>query len=183
VTAGKDAKVILSDIRTGQEIRQFTGHRSWVNTVQFSRDARYLLTASDDGTARLWNVQTGQEIREFSSPTGINSAVFSPDGEHIAVGSTETIAIWSIDSTDKPEASLPTLAALMQLVFSPDGQYILFGDTDGNVRVWDWRTDRIVWMLPNPSGIQAVCDISPDGHLVGIGTADGLLLWETQRLF
>ncbi|MEN7548404.1 tetratricopeptide repeat protein [Rapidithrix thailandica] len=38
------------------ESRQFLGHQKGIKCLQFSKDARYILSASDDNTARVWEL-------------------------------------------------------------------------------------------------------------------------------
>ncbi|MEN9255168.1 MAG: hypothetical protein Q6K26_09845, partial [Gloeomargarita sp. SZTDM-1c_bins_89] len=40
-----------------------TGHTGYINTVVFTPDGRYLLSASEDKTIRVWEVTTGQAVR------------------------------------------------------------------------------------------------------------------------
>ena len=42
-----------------------TGHTSYVSTIAFSPDGKFIISGGGDKTARLWNVATGIEIRTF----------------------------------------------------------------------------------------------------------------------
>src|SRR5262249_55714272 len=44
----------LLDARDGRELFAFTGHTSQVLSLDATRDARWLVTTSEDHTARLW---------------------------------------------------------------------------------------------------------------------------------
>jgi WD40 repeat protein len=43
----------------GQEIRKFTGHTAWVNSVGFSPDGQYVVSGSWGSAIHLWDVATG----------------------------------------------------------------------------------------------------------------------------
>lgn len=45
----------LWDAETGEMIRTFR-HTTWVRSVEFSPDGRFVLTGSLDGTARIWDI-------------------------------------------------------------------------------------------------------------------------------
>ncbi|MDQ2692081.1 MAG: hypothetical protein M3Y68_08635, partial [Chloroflexota bacterium] len=53
----------LWDVKTGLEIRRFTGHTNEVRDVTFSPDGKFILTASEDSTARLWLTDLQDTIR------------------------------------------------------------------------------------------------------------------------
>ena len=70
----------LWDLETGEELRAFTGHASWVSSVAVTGDGR-LVTGSDDGTARLWDLATGEELRAFTGHEGsVSSVAVTGDG-------------------------------------------------------------------------------------------------------
>ncbi|MBI5295033.1 MAG: WD40 repeat domain-containing protein [Chloroflexi bacterium] len=59
-----------------------------VNSVTYSADGRYILSASDDNTARIWDAVTGQEIsrivHDVDRYTGsVRFAIFSTDGKYV----------------------------------------------------------------------------------------------------
>jgi WD40 repeat protein len=60
-TVSRDGSAKAWDAVTGKLLLSFDGHADWVDTVEFSPDARSLLTASADGTVRSWELP--QELR------------------------------------------------------------------------------------------------------------------------
>jgi len=61
LTGSRDGTARLWNIETGEQIRIFSGHEGWVNSVAFSPDEQYILTSGTDGTARLWDT----DYRDF----------------------------------------------------------------------------------------------------------------------
>ena len=78
--------VHLWDVRTGQSLRNFVGHTSWVPSVAFAPDGKTAASGSLDGTSRVWDVETGETIRVFDNETGIGCVAFAPDGQTILFG-------------------------------------------------------------------------------------------------
>jgi len=94
-----DKTIRLWEVTTGKELRRFEGHSSWVTSVAFSPDGRYILSGSKDKTLKLWEVSTGRELRRFEGHSdSVNSVAFSPDGRYILSGSSDsTIRLWELD--------------------------------------------------------------------------------------
>jgi WD40 repeat protein len=59
-----NCEFIDSDLRNLKYGRypDFIGHSSWVTSVAFSPDGKYLASGSSDKTVKLWNVETQKEI-------------------------------------------------------------------------------------------------------------------------
>ncbi|MBW2640853.1 MAG: hypothetical protein JRE10_12040 [Deltaproteobacteria bacterium] len=65
-----------------------TGHADAIRALCYSRDGRFVVTASSDRTAKLWETRTGREVRTFKGhSSGVNSVDVSSDGKFIVTGS------------------------------------------------------------------------------------------------
>lgn len=134
-----------------------TGHADSISTVWFSRDGKFIVTASNDRTAKLWETKTGREIRTFKGhSSGVNAVDFSPDGKFIVTGSRDGSAkLWDVvtgrkiralGSSDAFQGNMnfdSFLASVNSVSFSSDGQYVVIGKNDG-IKLWDVRTGRIL---------------------------------------
>jgi WD40 repeat protein len=80
------------DVATGRELMTLRGHASFIESVVFSPDGQYILSASDDGTARLWDGTTGQETMTLGHTGKLTNAMFSPDGRYILTASVDGTA-------------------------------------------------------------------------------------------
>lgn len=82
--------------------REYTLGNISTNSVVFSNDGKYVLTASNDSTAKIWLVEDGNCIGTMKHGGIVNSAVFSNDGKHILTASNDrTAKLWSIDTIGK----------------------------------------------------------------------------------
>ena len=66
-----------------------------VNSVVFSRDGRFVLTASDDRSARIWSLHGPAPARVLRHEGPVHTAAFSPDGALVVTASEDgTARIW-----------------------------------------------------------------------------------------
>jgi WD40 repeat protein len=58
VSGSADSTIKVWHLRTGQQLRQFTGHSNWVNAVAFAAKAsQAIVSGSADGTVKVWSVE------------------------------------------------------------------------------------------------------------------------------
>jgi WD40 repeat protein len=111
VTLTDGRAAMIWDIRTGQLLGMLSGHRDFINSIEFSPDSERLITASLDGTARVWNSRTGVEILNLSEHEGpVFDAHFSPDGMSlVTAGEDGTALIWPFAADKLLELSGPAV--------------------------------------------------------------------------
>jgi WD40 repeat protein len=61
--------VRLWDPATGRQLRELTGHTSWVWAVAFAPAGRTLARRGYDRTGRRWDPATGRQLRELTGHT------------------------------------------------------------------------------------------------------------------
>jgi WD40 repeat protein len=71
-------------------------------------------------------------------------------------------------------------APITRATFDPDGKLVATASDEGTVRLWDWRTGRVVAELQGSQPLTSVA-FSPDGSRVVTAGADGAArVWEWQ---
>ena len=157
-----------------------------VLAVDFSADGQHLLTCGQSGV-KVWNL-SGEQILTLSGSNNSNHAIFSPDGQRIAAGSTNgTVTVWDINGK-RLWRERPFSATVLELAFSPDGQNLAAIQQDfekGIVRIWgqqykqtaDIRTDESISSLVFSPENDALLTGSINGG-VSVWKLDGTLLNE-----
>ncbi len=135
------------------------GHSESVNSIAYSPDGQFLVSASGDRTIKLWRKDTifsrpdgFSFTRSFAIPYNINnqltdirSVSISPDGTLIAAGieqynaSTQTdfgaVQIWRISDGTLVQNFADSGAAVDSVAFSPGGKYLASGSEDRSLKV------------------------------------------------
>lgn len=74
LAAGRvDGTVVIFDVETNGVARKLKGHTRQIQSLSWSRDGRYLLTASQDWKCNIWDLQDGSILRsvKFEAPVYI----------------------------------------------------------------------------------------------------------------
>jgi WD40 repeat protein/CHAT domain-containing protein/tetratricopeptide (TPR) repeat protein len=158
----------------GGQAAIFSGHQKKINSIKFSLDGQYILTASDDKTARLWD-KLGNQLVVFQHNKNrvgndyfeIGNAEFSPDGKLILTSGKyiSSSLLW-----DNKGNFLFALEG-NNSKFSADGNFIL---SKGREAVY--LSDRKGKLLAKFKGSSEIVALSPDGsRIITKGT-----LWDQK---
>lgn len=190
-SGGNDKIIKLWDMDDGKCIRELPGHSSWVQSLDFSPDQRYLASGSGDQTIRIWDVDTGKCLHILRGhDRTVRTVKFSPDGTVLASGSSDqTIKLW--DSTTWQE--LKTLAGhngkVWSVDFRPDSKLLVSGSDDQTVRLWDINLGTCTKILEGHSSrVWSVAfgyPLSSDepGGIVASGSDDQTVrIWDVDKL-
>ena len=121
-------------------------------------------------------------IHKFDlSPWGlVYAAAWSPDNHKLAFSAGNTVYL--VDAhTWRELQRWESHSATGSLAFSPDGQHLAAGSRDGQVRIWDVDTGRLVQAIAaHKKGVNKVV-FSPRGGLLASGGNDGMArVWDVQ---
>jgi WD40 repeat protein len=91
-------EVKIVSAKDGKGTKSLLGHSEAIESLSFSRDGKFLVSASDDNTALIWDVAAGKTTQTIKGHTdAVISASFSPDGKQLVTTSKDkTIRVWDI---------------------------------------------------------------------------------------
>lgn len=195
-SASSDKTTIVWNLSTGDAVfrlRGINGHGEQVNSVQFSADGRYILTASGsfdarstDNTIRLWNAANGEFIKTFEGHSGrVSQAIFMPDTTAIlSVGSDQKILLWDIETGQIVRQFGDRNDVVNSVAVSPDGQYALTGSNDATVVLWEIATgEQIRRFTGHTNWVESVA-FSSDGTKGLSGSSDTTVrMWQLTSTY
>jgi TolB protein len=116
----------------GKEARQVTSSPYDKSRVSWYPNGKFLLVSGNRGELNRVNLENGEETPIPAPLKGMNDAVLSPDGKHIAFslstsGSIDDNNIWLVDVDGRNQRKLTNMEGLQhQPSWSPHGKHIYF---------------------------------------------------------
>ncbi|KIM89364.1 hypothetical protein PILCRDRAFT_60971, partial [Piloderma croceum F 1598] len=113
---------------------------------------------------------------------GFYSVTFSPDGRHIASGSSDnTIMVWDAQTGNIISGPFKGhTSGIYSVAFSPDSVHVILGSADNTIIIWDAQTGNVISgpFLGHTESIKSVT-FSPDSrHIVSGSSDDTIRVWE-----
>ena len=160
------------------EIHVFGGHSDTITAMEWSPEADFILTGSDDGNACIWDATTGENILALHHDKAVNAVAWSPDGEYILTGSEDSKAtVWDAESG----GHLHTLnhgERILSVSWLDKGHTIRTGSADGTIRLWNAETGDNVGTDNHTRSIAAMA-WSPDGKHILTASRNGIVdIWD-----
>lgn len=131
------------DLETGKEIRQFIGHKNFIDSLAVSPNGKRIVSGDQDGETIIWNTDTAQVLCHLPPHVNRNgqasttSLVFSADGTRILSGGADTDVFVSDSETGEELGRLEGhRGGITCLKVSPDGRFAISAASDRTARVW-----------------------------------------------
>jgi len=167
LTAGWQT-LVLWDVATGQIVRTFHGHSSYIMDVRVSPDARTAVSAERDNVFIRWRLDTTNPVRvippnmqavdQLVPQCQLHAVSLGADGNvafcsydnrdavrHRKEEGRSVLALWNLE-TGEPLAVNPGRSPCCNAVhLDADRQVSLTGDAlDGRIMLWDLSTGQVV---------------------------------------
>jgi hypothetical protein len=184
LTAGESETAILWDVKTGKELRRFTGKTNetlplWVPSVAFTPDGKTIFTGHFDGFRR-WDLATGRQLPPLGNePNQGHCVAVSSNGKFLAAGKNKFLAIWDLNTGRITRELEPAADSLNSVAISKDGNYVATAGFDDTLRWWDLRTGQLIHLIREKGAYFNRAEFAPDGKtLVSSGRDKTFRLWD-----
>lgn len=87
VAGSSDHTLFLFDLKTGEVVRRFRGHKGVVNSVDVQAGRGLIASASDDGTVRVWSEDAKEELEVVELGYPITAVSLFPSGDSAVLSS------------------------------------------------------------------------------------------------
>ena len=182
---------LLIYLNLDYSLKTLTGHFSYVESVCWSPDGKYLASGSNDKTVIIWDAKNGEKLKTlYGHSDGVNSVCWSPDGKYLASGSDDnTIIIRDAKSGEKLQTLEGHFSYVNSVCWSPDGKYLASGSGGWNgeryikeeLFIWDVNSgEKLKTLEKHSDEVFSVC-WSPDGKYLASGSDDKtVIIWDAR---
>ncbi|MHB8952099.1 MAG: protein kinase domain-containing protein [Pirellulaceae bacterium] len=188
-------ELLVCDVHDGTQRLQldhrdgWSGQNSWARVVYSPDGATLLVVTPGSMTAVVVrDADTGlprfSPIRPVLSGGPCRCIAVSADSRRLAtaVNGRNAVQVWDLVSGEPLSAPLQHPGdtwGLYSVAFTPDGQFLLSGCRDGQARLWNWQTGKLVCPPMKHSDDIFDAAITDDGKHALTACRDGLLrIWE-----
>lgn len=166
--------VQVRDASTLALIREFDSGGEWATALAFSPDGRTLAVGCQDGGIAIWDLDSWTLQNTFG--LGLNCCLglaFSPDGKILASchmggpsSDDEPVRLWDWRKANRTGELNDHCGWIISLVFAPDGKTLASGSWEGEVRIWDASTHKLIRTLAHKQHMIFGLAYSPDGSML-----------------
>ena len=137
-TGADNNKISLWNLDSNLLVNELIGHKSSVNSVQFSRDASKIASCACDGLIKIWDFKTGNCTHTFKAESRITyTLAFGPTGAWLVTGSWDgKVQIWNIEAKAKTDLGNHP-GKVWRVIAAENSKTIITSGTDGLVKIWD----------------------------------------------
>ncbi|RUS35630.1 hypothetical protein BC938DRAFT_475185 [Jimgerdemannia flammicorona] len=188
-TCSTDKTLGLWDVVTGQRVKKFKGHTSFVNSCSPARRGpEILVSGGDDGCIKLWDQREKNAVDTFQNRYQITAVCFSDAGDIVFAGGIDNeIKAWDLRKKDVVYSLKDHLDTISGIRLSPDGSLLLSDAMDNTLRIWDVKpfapANRCMKVFEGaPHGFEKNLirpTWSPDGTQIAAGSGDRtVVVWD-----
>jgi WD40 repeat protein len=154
---------------------QLLGHTAALNSVVYTGNQRFVVTAGADQLIKLWDTKTGKEVRSLAGHTAqvLCLAVQPGDSTFVSGGADNTLRLWDVPRPEPLRLFAGHTAAVRDIAVSPNGRWAVSVSDDKAGRLWNLDTGTVSLTLTGHSDMAVLAAARADSRQVATGDATG----------
>jgi WD40 repeat protein len=179
VIAGSQGQVRTWDVGQWNNPRATVDEKSLMYALAAAPDGESFVTAEPSwrdkpyGRILWWSVDPLKRTKTWTTPAGIVSVAFSPDGKYLASGDEAgNIELRNVESGVVTASLTGHVDQVLGVAFTPDGNRLLSGSYDKTVRLWDIASRATIFTWSTHRGLVREVAVSRDGRLGASASTD-----------
>ena len=193
-----DGIVVIFDIETNGVARKLRGHTRQVQSLSWSTNDRYLLTAGQDWKCVLWDLNDGSRVRTVRFEAAIFIAELHPKNHMLFVAALfeDQPVVVDVSSQIPVRYSIPSAPRRSQLerenatekqaaqdakqtttmtLFTPSGEHIIAGTNKGWLNIIDTTTHEVKYSYRVTNNIIVYVRLTPSGRDIVVNASDRIV--------
>ncbi|HKJ38244.1 MAG TPA: TIR domain-containing protein [Anaerolineales bacterium] len=148
-------------------------HDSDINDAIFSKDGKYLITASADKTVKFWDASNGDPVNIEGLEFGGSVLDLDVSDSVLAIAREDNfLTLYYFDKTDIAPVHVGQADGVRSVEFSPSGDFLAFGLQNGQVKFWQAKNNFFFNGVKHPRSSYVVLAWSPDSLWLASGGGD-----------
>lgn len=183
-SSGFDRQIYLWNVYGECEnISLMSGHTGAVMDMHFSTDGNTIFTASTDNTVSLWDLETGQRIKKLKGHTSfVNSCHPARRGPQLVCSGSDdcSVKLWDVRKRGQT-LTLNNTYQVTSVTFGDTSEQIMSSGIDNDIKIWDMRTNAILYRLRGHTDTVTGLSLSPDGSYLLSNSMDNTVrIWDVR---
>lgn len=182
ITASEDKTAKVWDGETFREMGTLIGHTDGLISVTFNPNGKQIVTTSRDHTVKVWDTETFAEMGTLKETDWIDSVVYSPDGQRIAIASGKSINMYEAETLQELGSITVDVDRGRHIVYSPDSKRIAaFSQYKDEIVIWDAETFQELGTLKGHKASVNSAVYSSDNRHILTASRDGTVkIWDAE---
>lgn len=186
-----DSKAIVWVAKTQRTRYKMTGHRGKIMSVEFSSNAKQVVTAATDRTVKVWDVSRNKCEGTLHCPSECTSATFTLDGSTVITSHKDSgLRFWDLRSKAMQQEIKNIHRAVITCVkIAPSGSgtpRILSASRDNSLAISDGRTFMEIARFRDikfriGTVFSKVCFSPRAGYVAAGGGTGSIFVWDTTE--
>ena len=158
-------------------------------TAGFSPDGKKVVTTSSNATLQIWDANSGKELhrlewRDKDTGLGASTALFFPNGKHIAAwthSDSSFVVFWNTESAKVLHNLEEHVGVIYAIALSPNGTTFATGNPQNTLSIWDVDSEKELHALKGHTNSIGSIAFSSDGKKIVTTSYDKTVrLWDTE---